>query len=175
MRWNGWLDILIDTILNIYDSAAERQPKLVIVRLFLELFGDYPLLFRVSGWLLWGATPALIRRGATRVSGTLLLLLWLVVAEEEVKLHIVGEAHTSVALLDERRVQADRFADLLLHEVVPVAPYLEIVLHFGTHRDYSLTDLHLGQARRRIYLWILVELVKDENFFLNGTLVDPKE
>ena len=152
VRWNGrLLHILIaTTILNVYDSIAEREPELVIVRLFLELLGYYALLLRIS-WRLRGPT-ALIRGGAARVSGALLLLLRLIVAEKEVKLHVVGEAYSSVALFDERRVQADRLTDLLLHEVVPVAPYLEIVLHFGTHRDNSLADKHLGQAGRRIYL-----------------------
>ena len=141
------LALILATVLNTSDSVAEGQPELVIVRLFLELFSDDTLLLRVPGWLRCATTPALVWSGAARVVlllRLLLLRLWLVVAEKEVEGHVVGEADTSVALFDEGRVQADSLTNLLLHEVIPVAPNLEIVLHFGTHSDYSLADQHLG-------------------------------
>lgn len=76
----------------------------------------------------------------------LTLILRLVVGEEQVELHSATEAHSSVILLDERRVEATCFTDLLLDVVAPVASDLEIVLHSRVNRDYSLTDRHLGET-----------------------------
>ena len=47
-----------------------------------------------------------------------------------------------MALLHERRVQAARLPNLLLHKIVPEAPYLKIVLHFRVDGDDGLADLH---------------------------------
>ena len=68
-----------------------------------------------------------------------------------------------------------RFAYLLFDKIVSKAAYLEVILHLGINVDNSLTYLHLRYSCDCVDLGILVKLIKDKNFFLDGALIDAKE
>ena len=72
-------------------------------------------------------------------------------------------------------MQAACLANLLLDKVVPVAPYLEIVLHLRVDGYDGLSDLHQRHPRLRINLRILIELVEDESILLDSAFIDAEE
>ena len=80
-----------------------------------------------------------------------------------------------MVLLDECRMDTARFTYLLFDKIVPVAKYLEIVLHFSINGDNSFAYLHLRQACGHVNLRILIKLIKYKSLFLNGTLIDTEE
>jgi len=71
-----------------------------------------------------------------------------------------------VALLNESCVQADSLTDLLLNQVVPVAPDLEIVLDLAVNLHDGLSDrphrLLGGGVDARIH----IQLVENQHFFI---------
>ena len=72
-------------------------------------------------------------------------------------------------------MQAASFPNLLFHKIVPVATYLEVVLHFRIDGDDGLADLHQGNTCHCINLGILIKLVKDESIFFDSTLIDAEK
>ena len=55
----------------------------------------------------------------------------LLLSKEEIELHVTGDTHSDVVLFNESCMEADCFADLLLHQVIPIASYLKVVPYVG--------------------------------------------
>ena len=80
-----------------------------------------------------------------------------------------------MARLDEGRVKADGFADLLLHQIVAIAPDLEVVLNLGFDCDDGLANRHDWLACLLIDARVHIKLVEYEDFFVVLALEHAEE
>lgn len=72
-------------------------------------------------------------------------------------------------------MQTAGLTDLLLDQIVAETAYLEIALHLGIHCHDSLTYGHVRHSSLGVDSRIEIQLVEEQNFLLQGVLVDSEK